>query len=726
MFRFHRPLLTDRIRVLALVTLFSLACSPATADTLSGPLVATPLLAEEAPVIDGELDEALWASASVLQGFRQVDPAPGTNPSMLTEVRLAYDANRLYFAVVAHDQEPSRIVATQRKRDADLSGDDHVVLVLDPFLDRRNGYYFAFNSIGARQDALIRGGVTLNADWDGLWEVVTRRTAGGWTAEGSIPLSTLSFNTRAPAWGLNVERHIARTGERVRWHGPQRQYEVNSLAIAGHLSGLQGLRRASRLELRPFTSVTHVRDRPARVETTRLKPGLDVFYKLTESTTAVLTINTDFADAEVDERQVNLTRFPIFFPEKRAFFLQDAGVFSYSLINNNPLPYHSRRIGIGPRGEMVGLMGGARISGREGPVSFGLLGVRTKTSGPIEAKELGVARVLVRLTNEIGLGTIGTWGDPRTNGDAWLAGFDLNYNTGRLLGRAASPFEGSLYFQRTDSTGRVGDSDAYGWAIKYDSPTWGLTSYLDRVGADYYPALGNVRQSGVWTASAKLDHEFNPRGLKRLVPVFSAGMRHSDLYDNREQETFGPEITAETKRGDILLIRTKIERERLPESFRVANGVVVRPGDFEGQHLEAGLTLSKSRPIAASASVAKRLYYGGDQILYKSTLTWRPSPIFNLDAAFDYTAVTLPYARFPVRLVKLGGAVQFSPELVWSILGQYDNLSRSAGFNTRLRWTYAPGGDVFFVINQGANVIDERWDFTRTEVSTKIGATWRF
>lgn len=698
----------------------SLVTHAQTPDAWSLPRLAAP------PRIDGDLDDPAWLGVPALTSFRQVEPVPGGEPSERTEVYLAYDANRLYFAVVARDADPSSIVATQRKRDADLSGDDHLVLVLDPFLDQRNGYYFAFNSLGARQDALIRGGLTLNTDWDGIWEVVARRTTTGWTAEGSIPLSTISFNPHAPAWGLNLERHIARTGERMRWHGQQRQYEVNSLAIAGRLTGLADLRRASGLELRPFTSVTYVRDRPTRAETTRLKPGLDVFYKVTESTTAVLTLNTDFADAEVDDRQVNLTRFPVFFPEKRAFFLQDAGVFSYSLINNNPLPYSSRRIGIGPRGEMVDLVGGARISGREGRVSFGLLGVHTKDSGPIEAKDLGVARVLVRLTDEIGFGTIGTWGDPRTNGDAWLGGLDLNYNTGRLFGRAATPFEGSLYFQRTDSTGRDGDRDAFGWGAKYDSPTWGVVTYLDRVGTDYYPSLGNVRQTGVWNANLKLDYEFNPAPFKRIVPLISGNKRYSLIYHNREQDTFGPEVTAETKRGDTLTLRTKVERERLPVPFTVANGVVVRPGNFSGQHLEVALTLAKSRPVSANLSIAKRLYYAGDQILYKSTLTWRPRPIFNLDAAFDYTDVKLPYAHFPVRLLKLGGAVQFSPQLVWSVLGQYDNLSRAVGFNTRVRWTYAAGGDVFFVVNQGADVLDGRWDFTRTEISSKVGATWRF
>lgn len=692
----------------------------------SAPAAAATRLAT-APVIDGEFaTDAAWADVPALTHFRQVEPVSGDPPSAETEVYLGYDDTHLYFAVIAHESAPANLVATQRKRDADLAGDDHVVLVLDPFLDQRNGYYFAFNPLGARLDALVRGGVTLNTDWDGLWSVVAQPTTSGWVAEGAIPLATLAFNPRAPAWGLNVERHFARTGERVRWHGPARQYEVSALANTGRLTGLTDLRRAAGFEVRPFSTLTYLHDRPAGRENVLFKPGLDVFYKLTESTTVVVTLNTDFADAEVDERQVNLTRFPVFFPEKRAFFLQDAGVFAYSLINRNPLPYYSRRIGIGPRGEVVDIVGGARISGREGRVNFGLLGVQTESSGPLEAKQLGVARVLVNATDEIGVGVIGTYGDPRTNGDAWLGGFDLNYNTGRLFGRPASPFQGSLYYEHTDSTGRDGDAAAFGWGAIYDSPTWGVTSYLDRVGEDFYPALGNVSQAGVTTYYLKTDYEFNPAPFKKVVPLVSYNRRQSLVYDAREAENVGPEVLLETPRGDTLLLRTLLQYERLPAPFTVANGVTVRPGEFSGEHYEAALTFSKTRPLAGSASIARKLYYGGTQTLYKSTLTWRPGPIFNLDAAFDYTDVELPYAHFPVRLMKLGGAVQFSPELVWSALAQYDNLSRSVGFNTRVRWTYAPGGDVFFVINQGANVIDDRWDFTRTEISTKIGATWRF
>lgn len=684
------------------------------------PHIATP------PVIDGDLTDPTWAAVPVLSTFRQVEPTTGADPSEHTELRIAYDATHLYFTVAAQDRTPAAIVATQRKRDADLTDDDHVALVFDTFLDHRNGYYFAFNALGSKRDALIEQGKLLNANWDGLWHVVARRTADGWQAEGAIPLSTVTFNPRAAAWGFNAERRIARRNERDRWHGTSKQYDVNSVAEAGQLVGLTNLQRGLGLDFRPYASLTFTHDDLAGTDHTRFKPGFDLAYKLTDSSTAILTVNTDFADAEVDERQVNLTRFPISFPEKRAFFLQDAGIFSFSLINSSPLPYNSRRIGIGPKGEQIDLQAGLRVSGREGPVNFGLLAVHMDDSGTLEAKDLGVARVAVNIFEQSSIGLIATHGDPSTNGDASLIGADFNFYTSRLFGENAAPFQGSLWVQNTQSDAKPGDGTAYGYEAEYDSRTWGFYSFYEEMMENYNPALGFVKQTGIWQGSLKADYEFNPRGFKRIVPLVQAMLRYNNLYDAREYETYGPEVSFEGRRGDVLLLRLRQERERLPASFRVANGVVVRPGSFDGPHEEASLTLSKSRPLAASVGVARRLYYGGRQLIYKSTVTWRPSPMFNVDGGFDYTDVTLPYAHFPVRLIKLGGSVQFSPILVWSALAQFDNLSHSLGFNTRVRWTYAPGGDVFFVINQGIDTSGDRWDYTRTELSSKVGATWRF
>lgn len=679
-----------------------------------------------APEIDGLLDDAVWTSGNALTAFRQVEPVAGGPPSEQTKVYLAYDDDRIYFAVVAYDQNPSRIVATQLRRDAPLSGDDNIVIALDPFLDQRNGYYFAFNALGARQDALIRGGVTLNTDWDGIWDVVARRTEDGWVAEGYIPVSTISFKTNVPAWGLNIERVIARTGERIRWNGTQRQFEVNNLANAGRLIGLSDLSREAGFELRPFLSGSIVRDNGTDETSTSFKPGFDLFYQLTASTTAVLTINTDFADTEVDDRVVNLTRFPVRFPEKRAFFLQDAGVFSYSLINNNPLRYYSRRIGLGARGEVVDIIAGARISGREGPVNFGFLTVATEDSGGIEAKQLSVGRVLFNLSDEASAGVIGTFGDPLSNGDAWLIGADLNYTTGSFLGRTANLVDASLYYQQTEATDRNGDSHAFGWGLKYDSPTWGFVSYLDRVGVDYAPKLGRVQQNGVYYVTGKLDYEFNPEPFKAVAPAVTFNRRQSMIYNQRELLTYGAEMTAETQRGDILFLRVRAEDERLFDPFTVGNGVVVLPGEFSSERLEADLTFSNSRPLFATLGIARIPYYGGEQIEYSSTFSWRPSPIFNFDTGYNYTSVRLPYARFVVRLMRASARIQFSKNLIWSALAQYDSISESIGFNTRLRWTYAPGSDVYIVFNQGIETDQDRWEYTRSELNTKVAATFRF
>lgn len=692
----------------------------------SSPDLWTPVRVENAPRIDGDLEDEAWNAGPALEDFRQIEPVEGGVPGEVTEVRIVYDAKYLYFAVRAHDSRPGDIVATQRRRDADLADDDHVSLVLDPFLDQRNGYLFAFNPLGAQRDALIEQGRLLNANWDGVWEVVARRTSDGWQAEGFIPFATISFNPLTDEWGFNIERRIAGRAERVRWVGSSRQYEVNSLAEAGRLRGLTGMQRGLGLELRPYASVTRLRDQPHDMTSTRSKPGIDISWRITDSSTAVLTLNTDFADAEVDERRVNLTRFPISFPEKRAFFLQDAGIFSFSLINSSPIPFTSRRIGIGVAGEQVDLEAGLRVSGREGPVSFGLLGVRTEASGPIAARELGVARMRLNILEESDIGLIGTWGDPLSNGDAHLVGTDFTYRSARFLGRPSTTFEGSLWYQHTGATGRHRDSHAFGYEFTYDSPTWGMTSYVDRVGPDYYPGLGFVTQTGIWQNTTRIDREFRPAGLKRIVPGVWSNYRVTLADGKREFHTIGPEVSFETLRGDTLALRLREEREELRSAFSAGPGISVLPGSFEGRYYEATLTLTKSRPVAASLSYIHKPYYGGIQSSYKGTLTWRPSPMFNFDGAYEFTDVDLGYARFPVRLARFSSAVQFSPRLVWSSVAQYDNISQSVGINSRVRWTYMTGGDLFVVLNQGIDTSSERWEFTRTELSTKVGASFRF
>jgi hypothetical protein len=281
--------------------------------------------ADVPPTLDGSLFEPTWQRAAVLPGLTQAEPEEGARPSEPTTVYLIYDAEHLYSGVRAEDRQPGGVVAKERRRDVSLDGDDSIAIALDPFLERKHGYYFQVNPLGARRDGLISpetsvasGELEYSADWDGIWFAEVGIDAGGWSAEIAIPVQTLSFDPANTSWGFNIERMVARKRERIRWQGARRNFKVYSMGEAGELAGLAGMYQGLGLDIVPYTKLELTRKGDGYG--TELKPGLDAFYKLTPSTTLGLTLNTDFAEAEVDDRRVNLSRFPLFFPEKRAFF----------------------------------------------------------------------------------------------------------------------------------------------------------------------------------------------------------------------------------------------------------------------------------------------------------------------------------------------------------------------------------------------------------------------
>ena len=320
---------------------------------------------EQPPVIDGHLTEAAWGRAAVVTDLTQVYPNEGTPPSARTEVRLLFDADYVYIGVRAFDSEPEQIIAKERQRDIAMDGDDRVAVALDPFHDRRRGYYFEVNPLGNRRDGLItphvdleNGGLQTQFEWDGIWYAEAAIDAQGWTAELAIPMKTLSFDLDQTTWGFNVERVIPRKNETIRWTAATRTKQVVAMGDAGQLEGLTGLRQGLGVDLVPYAKLTGTRGNPGGNDAFLFKPGGDLYYKVTPSVTAALTINTDFAEKEVDDRKVNLTRFPLFFPEKRRFFLQDGNYFKFGAAEQTPLPFFSRRMGLGADRLPIDLLGG--------------------------------------------------------------------------------------------------------------------------------------------------------------------------------------------------------------------------------------------------------------------------------------------------------------------------------------------------------------------------------
>jgi hypothetical protein len=311
--------------------------------------------------LDGRLDEPAWARATPIGALVQTEPDEGASPTEATEVRVLRDDETLYFGIRCFDRSPSGIAATKMGRDGELEGDDHVMVVLETFGDRRNGFFFAVNPRGARAEGQIaNNSEELNFDWDGIWDAAARVDDTGWAAELAIPFKTLRFRKEAAAWGLNVQRYVARRQETDRWTAARRDVWISNLSEAGRLEGLQGARQGRGLDVRPYLSGGEENG------SGEVKVGGDVFKNLTPNLTASLTINTDFAETEADDRQVNLTRFPLFYPEKRTFFLEGAGIYEVASLgsqNSDLVPFYSRRIGLF-QGEEVPILAGLKLSGR--------------------------------------------------------------------------------------------------------------------------------------------------------------------------------------------------------------------------------------------------------------------------------------------------------------------------------------------------------------------------
>jgi len=330
-----------------------------------------------APVIDGRLDDAVWQQAIPTRAFTQVEPVEGAVPSQETEMRILFDADTLYVAVRAFDTDPEGINATTRQRDARRSSDDFIEVALDTFGRGQDGYTFSLTAGGSRRDGLVVSGESsMQKEWDGIWDGAVHRDAAGWSAEFAIPTRTVAFDASMLAWRLNVQRVIRRNQEFIRWSGSIQSRPFLALPDFGTIEGLTGLQQGLGLTVTPFLRSSYVdATDPTLEDGFEFEAGLDVVYQVTPSLATTLTLNTDFAEAEIDERIVNLTRFPVSLPEKRAFFLQDAAIFSFGGINSTPYPYFSRRIGLSPEGRPLDLLGGLKITGRVGAFSVGALGV---------------------------------------------------------------------------------------------------------------------------------------------------------------------------------------------------------------------------------------------------------------------------------------------------------------------------------------------------------------
>ena len=685
------------------------------------------------PVIDGVLDDAEWARAEPIGELHQVEPVEGA-PTERTEVRVLFDSEHLYLGVRCFDSDPAGIIGTQMARDARLDPDDRVEIVIDTYLDRRNAYFFQMSPVGSKGDALISdNGQSFNKPWDGIWEGKSSIDAAGWSFEMALPFQTLGFAPGAPAWGLNVNRYIKRKGEVARWNNPSRDYSVFQIVEAGDLTGLEGLRQGLGLDLVPFLHADWTNPRAGDADLLG-EPGLDAFYRITPSLQASLTVNTDFAETEVDERRVNLTRFPLFFPEKRDFFLQDAGIFGFGDTDSSDvlIPYFSRRIGLDANGQEVPIEFGGKLTGRHAGWNVGLLGVHTDEAGATPERDLFVARLARNVGEESTLGAIVTHGDPSSRADHAVYGLDWNHRTPNPFG--AGTLTASAWGLRSDSEGVSGDDLAFGASLASRSDLWRWGLKAREVQEAFEARLGFVPRSGIRSYAA--DVEYRPRpggegprtessvrrysfGVEGLLVTDSGGETESVLVDAKV-------LGGELESADEFSLRVRAHEERLDAPFAIQDDVTIPAGDYDWLSLRFEASTAEKRPVSAVVSLEVGDFFDGTRELYAGDLSWRPSRFFQGSVGYEQNHVGLPDGTFTTDVGRVRANLSFSPDLDWFHFVQFDDGSDSLGWNSRLRWIPVPGQELFVVWNQTIERDGDALVTTFQEAAFKFGCTFRF
>lgn len=698
---------------------------------------------DTAPLMDGVLDDAVWQLAEPITDFHQIRPGNGTAPSEATEVYVVYTEDAIYIGARMGDSDPELISSPTIRHGQGLGPDDRLIVILDPFNTRRTGYRFETNLNGVRHEALYTTVNNFQSDWVTIWDTQTSRDENGWNAEIEIPFKSLPFDARNTEWGFNFGRGIRRRGEEIAWVSYNRGFDAS---ILGTMTGMHDINQGVGLDIVPSFSVSSQKRHARNTTHYDEQPSLDAFYRLTPSMNAALTLNTDFSATEVDNRQVNLTRFSLFFPEKRDFFLNDSDLFQFGNISNsgngavsaaareNARPYFSRKIGLGPGGAPVDVEYGGRISGRMGRFNIGTLAIKQGEFGAIDAQNLFIARMSANVLEESNVGFILTDGDPASNRDNTVTGIDFRYLNTRLA--SGRQIEGDAWYQQSDTPGLNGEDAAWGFGLRSPNNT-GFRAGMGykEVERNFNPALGFVYRTNIADLFGDVGyrHYFNAGGLLQSVYTGIDAERIETIGGGLQSQAVQfrlVELDTNTRDGGWLAYQRNREIVTAPFTLYSEPGrqVVVTPGNYEFAETSLAVNTANQRRFSGGLRFTTGEFYNGDHNNINVGFRWNQSRYFLMNINYDWNDIQLPQGDFTTRLVSLNTQVAFSSQLFWVSLLQYDNVSEELGINTRLQWIPRAGQEGFVVLNY--NLQDKDKDNTfhsaAADLSIKFKYTLRY
>jgi hypothetical protein len=671
---------------------------------------------EEPLHLDGHLDESVYESIPGAGDFIQTEPREGQPATEKTELWIFFDDRNIYVAVRCWDSQPDRIVANEMRRDnVNIFLNDNVTVAFDTYYDRRSGFFFQINALGGMRDGIITNEAP-NFDWNTVWDARSSRFSQGWTTEMVIPFKSLRYREGpGQVWGVNVRRNQRwrnETTNLTRIPSSSMGGGAFRVSFAATLVGIEPPSRSVNLELKPYANSDVTTNRLAEPPTSNKlhgQFGFDTKYGLTRSLIADFTYNTDFAQVEADDQQVNLTRFNLLFPEKREFFLEGQGIFQFGGSETNllgstsstPVLFFSRQIGLN-NGQTVPIRAGGRLTGRAAKYTIGLVNIQTEDS--LDARAVSTNFSVVRVKRDIfrksAIGFISTGRFPTTagNGSNQAAGIDAKLKFFQDL-------EVNSYYARTWTAGRAGDAKSYQLQLLYPGDRYGLVLERLEVGESFKPEIGFLLRSDFARNDAQVRFSPRPKSLKGIRKViWQAELERFAGGDGRRETqneiaTFGLDL----ENGDTTSLVFTREYEFLRSPFRIAKGVVLPSGGYPFQQIQAIYRPGPQRKATGTLTITRGSFYSGDRNAFDYSGRLELHPQVSLEPRVSLNWVDLPQGNFTTRLLSARTTYMLSPRAFVGALIQYNSSLSTFTTNVRFRWEYQPGSDLFVVYSEGRN-----------------------
>lgn len=678
--------------------------------------------------LDGVLNEPAWDSAMHISNFTQRELNVGEAPTERTEVAIIYTPQTLYIGIWCYDKEPEKIVARELKRDFDFDKEDNFEMIIDTYNDDRNGFLFVINPNGARADAqILNNGASENTYWNGVWNAKTTITSEGWFAEIEIPFSTLKFRTGIDekTWGINFERNIRRKREQLLWQGWSRDSELELVNRAGTLAGLDKILDKDFIEVKPYGIAGGEFGKETRDGI--LNVGGDVNYLVTPTLRLNLTINTDFAQVEADQQQINLTRFPLFFPERREFFLEGQDYFDMG-IGDNITPFYSRRIGLTEDRIPVPIIAGVRLLGKVNNSTIGAMSIQTAEKDSIPTANYSVLswRQDVLEQSTVGIMTVNEYKDGRlhstTGGYARYSTSKLFVNKNLNIGASFVQNYNSDDFDKTANAQRI--------FVSYPNDKIEFDAAWQRSARSFNPEVGFLKRDNFEEYYVELEFKPRPKNFLRWIRQFSfkpLDINYFIFDDTGNLQTFFYEFRPlgfETRSGDFFEFNLQRTAEGLRKPFKIREDIIIPEGEYWQTRYEIQTGTFNGRIFSAATAVNWGKFFGGTSTESEYEVRWRTSKYLNLNVNYEKNWVSLPEGNFQTSLIGSRLEYAVNPNLFGALFTQWNNEDEEVIFNFRMHLIPKIGADFFFIVNQTYDTSYAKWKLARTTIVGKL--IWRF